>query len=51
MGLLPVRFTVWGDINFIDMSGQAQPFEDFIDPLQQRWQSFDLSLLRQSALI
>ena len=49
-GLLPVRSAVWGDIIFINISGDAQPFEDFINPLQQRWLSFDLSLLRLSCL-
>ena len=49
-GLLPVRSAVWGDIIFINISGDAQPFEDFIKPLQQRWSSFDLSLLRLSCL-
>lgn len=44
--LLPVRFAVWADIIFVDLSGGAQPFEEFIAPLEQRWQHFDLSLLR-----
>ncbi len=44
--LLPVRFAVWADIVFVNLSGKAQPFEEFIAPLQQRWQHFDLSLLR-----
>ena len=45
-GLLPVRFAVWADIIFANLSGKAPPFEEFIAPLQQRWQHFDLSLLR-----
>ena len=44
--LLPVRFAVWADIIFVDLSGKAQPFKEFIAPIQQRWQHFDLSLLR-----
>ncbi|MCY4364372.1 MAG: aromatic ring-hydroxylating dioxygenase subunit alpha [Gammaproteobacteria bacterium] len=45
-GLLPIRFAVWADIIFVNLSGKAQPFEEFIAPLQQRWHHFDLSLLR-----
>ena len=44
--LLPVRFAVWAGIIFVNLSGKAQPFEEFIAPLQQRWRHFDLSLLR-----
>ena len=32
-GLIPVRFAVWWDIIFVNISGDAQPFEDFIKPL------------------
>lgn len=45
-GLLPVRFAVWADTIFVNLSGTAQPFGEFIGPLQQRWQQYDLSLLR-----
>lgn len=44
--LLPVRFAVWADVIFVNLSGNAQPFDDFIAPLQQRWRQYDLSLLR-----
>ena len=45
-GLLPVRFAVWADTIFVNLSGKAPPFGEFIGPLQQRWQQYDLSLLR-----
>ena len=48
--LLPVRFAVWADIIFVNLSGKAQPFEEFIGPLQQRWRQYDLSLLRLACL-
>jgi choline monooxygenase len=46
MGLLPVRSTVWCGTIFINLSGEAEPFEDFIRPLAERWAGHDLSLLR-----
>ena len=49
-GLLPVRFAVWADIIFVNLSGKAQAFEEFIGSLQQRWRQYDLSLLRLACL-
>jgi choline monooxygenase len=46
LGLLPVRFAVWFDTVFVNISGDAPPFEEFIRPLAERWSGFDLSLLR-----
>lgn len=45
-GLIRVRSTVWCDIIFVNLSGDAQPFDEFIAPLETRWSSFDFSLLR-----
>lgn len=36
-GLKPVRFAVWMDIVFINLSGNAKPFDDYIAPLEARW--------------
>ena len=36
-GLKPVRCTVWMDNIYINLSGDAQPFEEFIKPLLQHW--------------
>jgi len=39
-GLKEVRSSVWMGIIFVNLSSQAQEFEQFIAPLVQRWQSF-----------
>ncbi|MGI9199510.1 MAG: aromatic ring-hydroxylating oxygenase subunit alpha [Woeseiaceae bacterium] len=36
-GLKPVRFAVWMDIIFVNLSGDADSFEDYIAPLKARW--------------
>ncbi|MFA7585025.1 MAG: aromatic ring-hydroxylating dioxygenase subunit alpha [Novosphingobium sp.] len=46
LGLLEVRSAVWSDIIFINLSGGGEPFESFIAPLEDRWKSFDRSLMR-----
>ena len=47
-GLKPVRTAVWCDAVFVDLSGEAPAFEDFIAPLAARWADFDFSRLRHS---
>jgi choline monooxygenase len=42
-GLKPVRCAVWMDMVFVNLSGDAQPFEDFIAPLTERWRDYDFS--------
>jgi phenylpropionate dioxygenase-like ring-hydroxylating dioxygenase large terminal subunit len=45
LGLIPVRSAVWRDVVFADLSGEAQPFEEFIRPLDERlapWTGEDL---------
>ena len=37
LGLKPVRSAIWMGIVFINLSGDAEPFDDFIDPLRSRW--------------
>lgn len=39
-GLKAVRSAVWMGIVFINLSGAAEPFEEFIEPLQSRWEKF-----------
>lgn len=50
-GLKTVRSHVWMGVVFINLSGDAQSFEDFIAPLEQRWGAFvgdsGLAYLRQ----
>ena len=36
LGLIPARSAVWRDIIFVDISGDAMPFGDFIRPLADR---------------
>lgn len=36
-GLRPIANTVWMDNIFINLSGDAEPFEKFIAPLMHRW--------------
>jgi choline monooxygenase len=50
LGLLPVRMAVWCDIVFVDLSGSAATFDEFIQPLNERWASFDLDLLRLATI-
>ena len=45
-GLKPVRTAVWADVIFVNLSGDAPPFGDYIAPVAERWRDFDLSLLR-----
>lgn len=39
-GLIKVRFAVWWDIIFVNIDGQAESFEDFIKPLDERLASY-----------
>ena len=45
-GLKAVRSAVWFDTVFVNLSGEAPPFEDFIAPLAVRWAAFDGDLIR-----
>jgi choline monooxygenase len=39
-GLKAVSSSIWMGIVFINLSGDAIPFEDYIAPLQTRWEAF-----------
>ena len=39
-GLKPVRSTVWMDVIFINLSGDAPDFDTYIKPLTEKWQPF-----------
>lgn len=45
-GLKAVRSAVWADVVFVNLSGEAPPFEDYIAPVAERWRDFDLGLIR-----
>lgn len=36
-GLREIQSTVWMDNIYVNLSGDAEPFADYIDPLMQRW--------------
>ena len=44
--LEPVRFAVWLDQIFVNLDGQAPPFDEFVAPLTSRWANYDLERLR-----
>ncbi|MEE8473902.1 MAG: aromatic ring-hydroxylating dioxygenase subunit alpha [Myxococcota bacterium] len=46
LGLLPVRTAVWRDIVFVNLSSDAQNFEDFIRPLDERLARWTAAELR-----
>ena len=52
-GLRPVRSHEWLDLVFVNLSGDAPPFEDHVAPLMERWKPFvsaeDLAELRLGA--
>ena len=50
-GLVPVRSETWHDWIFVDLSGAAPPFEDFIAPLQRRLDGLDLSRIHHVATV
>jgi phenylpropionate dioxygenase-like ring-hydroxylating dioxygenase large terminal subunit len=41
LGLAPVRMHVWRDVVFVNLSGDAAPFEDIHADLIARWAEFD----------
>ena len=48
-GLKPVRAATWFDAIFVNLSGDAPPFESFIAPVAERWKDFDPAALRYEA--
>ena len=40
LGLKPVRTAMWNDIVFVNISGDAMEFEEWIEPLEKRWKPF-----------
>ena len=45
-GLKSVRSAVWLNMVFVNLSGDAPEFEDFLAPLAKRWAAYDFSQLR-----
>ncbi len=46
LGLVAVRSAVWWDFVFVDLDGDAPPFDEWIAPLMRRWRGFDLARWR-----
>lgn len=45
-GLETVRLALWHRLIFVNLSGDAPPFEEHIRPLAERWARYDFSQLR-----
>lgn len=43
-GLRPVRSREWLDLAFVNLSGNAPAFEDYVAPLMERWKPFVTAL-------
>lgn len=46
LGLRQVRSAEWHGFLFVDLSGEAEPFDDFIRPTEQRLAPVDFSIVR-----
>lgn len=40
LGLVPVRFEIWYDLIFVNLDGQAEPFDRYKSDLEARWARF-----------
>ncbi|MFZ2870595.1 aromatic ring-hydroxylating oxygenase subunit alpha [Zavarzinia sp.] len=45
-GLKPIRLAQWNDLVFLDLSGDAEPFEAHAAPLVARWADYDFAATR-----
>ena len=45
-GLEVVRAHSWAGLVFVDLSGDAPAFDDYLSPLAKRWSHYDFDLLR-----
>ncbi|MGC1306518.1 MAG: aromatic ring-hydroxylating dioxygenase subunit alpha [Phormidesmis sp.] len=48
-GLAPIRCEQWLDLVFVNLSGDASPLGEYLQPVIDRWSGYDLSLLRREA--
>lgn len=46
LGLRPVPVAEWAGLVFVNISGDGEPFDDFIRPMAERLQAYDLTRLR-----
>jgi Rieske 2Fe-2S family protein len=50
-GLIPVRVATWQGIVYVDISGTAEPLEDFLGDIAVTFDRFDLGALRRARRI
>ncbi|MEO0988888.1 MAG: aromatic ring-hydroxylating dioxygenase subunit alpha [Cyanobacteria bacterium J06639_14] len=46
-GLKPIRCEQWLDLVFVNLSGDAPPLEEYLQPVIDRWSGYALNLLRR----
>lgn len=44
--LIPVRTEMWHDLVFVNVSGEAPPLEEFLSPMTDRLEGYDMSALQ-----
>ena len=50
-GLKAVRSAVWHDLVFINLDGKADPFDQYIKPMADRLEDYDLSILQHAGVL
>ena len=50
-GLVPIRCEVWHDWIFVNLDGNAMPFEDYIEPVAARLAHLDMTRLKPVATL
>ena len=48
-GLMPIRCEQWLDMVFINLSDDAPPLQEYLQPVIERWSGYDFSLLRRES--
>ena len=48
-GLIPIRCEQWLDLVFVNLSGDAPPLAEYLQPVIERWSAYDFSLLRRDS--
>ncbi len=46
-GLAPIRCAQWLDLVFVNLSGDAPPLAEYLQPISDRWSKYDLTQLRR----
>lgn len=49
LGLKPLAVGTWLDFVFVNFDVDAEPFDQYINPLRERWAEYDLSVMRFGA--